>query len=252
MIRGSLKAGSAYDKVFRYACREFPAGAHFNKLTETEIPAAAAALSTRRERRMGPPGAPPRLDARDSSSSRVITGLAAVFYNPADPGTEYDLFGDGSVLERIMPNAFDRALREKDDVVLLYNHDDSLLLGRTTSRTVELSVGVKGLEYRGTLPSTATGDEVLELLRRRDLSGSSFSFRVESEAFYRSGDAIIREIRSVRLFDVSCVTHPAYPSTVADVASGFLSPRADAADDDEAALAERARRTRQLDLASKE
>jgi hypothetical protein len=67
------------------------------------------------------------IEQRAEGDKNVITGYGAVFYNSADPGTEYSLFSD--MVERIGPNAFDDALN-RDDVRGLFNHDSSMLLGR--------------------------------------------------------------------------------------------------------------------------
>ena len=97
-----------------------------------------------------------------------ITGYAALFDTPATIG--------GAFVEQIDQGAFDDALG--DDVRVLFNHDPSLLLGRTTSGTASIAVDETGLRYTVTPPDTATGREVLELLQRGDVSGSSFGFQV--------------------------------------------------------------------------
>ena len=62
---------------------------------------------------------------------KTISGYAAVFFREGDPGTQYELF-EGAV-ERIMPGAFDDALRDRTDVVALLIHNFDWLLGRTKS-----------------------------------------------------------------------------------------------------------------------
>ena len=61
----------------------------------------------------------------------ILDGKAAS-YNVLSP----DL---GGFRERIAPGAFDRSIREAHDVKCLLNHDPSKVLGRTTSRTLQLS-----------------------------------------------------------------------------------------------------------------
>src|ERR1700728_2523684 len=81
--------------------------------------------------------------AKRSDGTSEICGYGAVFYD-GTPDTEYPMW-PGAV-ERIMPGAFDRALRE-DDVRGLFNHDPNLLLGRTASGTMRLRVDDVGLWY---------------------------------------------------------------------------------------------------------
>lgn len=146
----------------------------------------------------------------------VITGYAAVFYDPNDPGTEYRLYDD--LVERIMPGAFDRALRE-DDVRGLFNHDDNQILGRVKSGTMRLSVDRKGLKYEIDPPDTQCARDVMESLRRGDITGSSFMFRPKANTYRDADGTYIIERNEVYLFDCGPVAFPAYESTEAGVRS---------------------------------
>lgn len=148
-----------------------------------------------------------------------IWGYAAVFYDPNDPGTRYQIWHD--LEERIMPGAFDRALRECDPLAL-FNHDPSKILGRRSSETLRLSVDARGLRYDITPPDTATGREVIELLRRGDVRGSSFAFvpKTTREREEKADDGRTRyilEVEDCDLYDVGPVTYPAYSGTEAGV-----------------------------------
>lgn len=145
----------------------------------------------------------------------AIIGYAAVYNR-----LSLDL---GGFREEILPGAFDKVLnrqRGKGDVVALFNHDSNIVLGRSSSGTLELSSDDKGLRYVVTPPVSRA--DVLELIQRRDVRGSSFAFTVDKsgEAF-RPGDdgKAVRQIREVSgLYDVGPVLVPAYPSTSASVA----------------------------------
>jgi len=79
----------------------------------------------------------------------AIVGYAAVYNR-----LSLDL---GGFREEIMPGAFDRILnrqRGKADVVALFNHDSNIVLGRTSSGTLELSSDEKGLRYVVTPPAS--------------------------------------------------------------------------------------------------
>ena len=145
----------------------------------------------------------------------AIVGYAAVYNR-----LSLDL---GGFREEIMPGAFDRILnrqRGKHDVVALFNHDSNIVLGRTSSGTLELSSDDKGLRYVVTPPATRA--DVMELIQRRDVRGSSFAFTVdrEGEKFRTAEDGkAIRQITEVSgLYDVGPVLVPAYPATSASVA----------------------------------
>jgi len=143
----------------------------------------------------------------------AIVGYAAVYNR-----LSLDL---GGFREEIMPGAFDRFLgRAKPDVVALYNHDSNIVLGRTTSGTLELSSDDKGLRYVVTPP--ASRDDIMELIARRDVRGSSFAFTVDKagESFRTAENGkAIRQIKEVKgLYDVGPVLTPAYPASSATVA----------------------------------
>lgn len=139
---------------------------------------------------------------------RKIEGYGAIFYD-GSAGSEYELWQ--GVKERIMPGAFDRAIREGDDTRALFNHDANLVLGRTSAGTLALSVDQRGLKYEITPPKSRA--DVIEAIERGDVTGSSFGFRVTDEGWRMENDVEIREIRGVELFDVSPVTYPAYEGT---------------------------------------
>jgi HK97 family phage prohead protease len=148
-----------------------------------------------------------------SDGRAAIVGYAAVYNR-----LSLDL---GGFREEILPGAFDRILSKRGkDVVALFNHDSNIVLGRSSSGTLELSSDDKGLKYVVTPPVSRA--DVLELIQRRDVRGSSFAFTVDpkNESFRTGEDGkAIRQIREVSgLYDVGPVLNPAYPSTSASVA----------------------------------
>lgn len=160
---------------------------------------------------------PTTWETRDDGEDPGITGLASVFYDGTSR-TQYELWM--GVVERIMPHAFDRAIRE-DSVVALFNHDPNWVLGHTRAKTLSLSIDPKGLRYKITPSETRAYQDLREYIAAGSISGSSFSFKVKStDQTWRHEDGIdIREINSVQLFDVGPVTFPAYAGTTAGLRS---------------------------------
>lgn len=152
--------------------------------------------------------------------SRHISGYALVFNAESK-----DL---GGFTEVILPGSLDGVL-EHSDVLCVLNHDEGRgVLGRFRSGTgsMSLTVDETGLRYDLDLPHTALGDEVLEGLRRGDISQSSFSFTVaEDEWIKRDDGSIQRRIRRFdTLYDVSPVYNPAYDATSVVVDNrGYIS-----------------------------
>lgn len=153
------------------------------------------------------------LEERADKSPRII-GYGAVFYNGA-PETEFRIGPD--FVERVLPGAFDDALKQ-DDVRGLFNHNPAVVLGRTSAKTMELSVDKRGLRYDIDPPDTQAARDVVTMVRRGDVTGSSFLFRTIDENYRRErrkdGTTFyVRELKSVKLFDVGPVTFPAYEGT---------------------------------------
>ena len=131
----------------------------------------------------------------------------------------------GGFKERFMPGAFRKWLdrspsdpRGKADVVAKFNHNDSQVLGRTINGTLDIQETDKGLMFRATPPAdTPTTAEVVPLIRDGYVYGSSFAFSlVDTRGEQWDEDPagnVTRTITEAALFDVSPVTHPAYPNS---------------------------------------
>lgn len=146
-----------------------------------------------------------------------ILGYASIF----DQETVIDAFF-GSWREKVAPGAFAQTLH--DDVRGLFNHDPNIVLGRTKNMTLRLSEDSHGLRYEIDPPGTRSAEDVVELLQRGDVDGSSFGFEVVEDSWTEPdtpGGMPLRTIRQVRLFDVSPATFPAYPQTSALARDGF-------------------------------
>lgn len=171
---------------------------------------------------------PVSLEKRDDTPTKIV-GRAAVFYD-GTPDTEYTLYEavmDGervlqpALIERISNRAFNKAINDKHDVRALFNHDPNLVLGRTSSRTLTLTKSLRGLDYEIEPGKTTVANDVQEHIRRGDVTGSSFGFHVREQKFSydEARQADIREILSVDLLDISCVTFPAYKASTTGIRS---------------------------------
>ncbi len=137
------------------------------------------------------------------ADDRTLRGHAAVFNVLSE-----DL---GGFRERIAPGAFAGVLDA--DVRLLVNHKPDHVLARTRSGTLRLSEDARGLAVEADLPDTTYARDLRESLRRHDLDGMSFRFRVGEEDWTSEDGAEVRTVRRVEhLEDVCLATYPAYPS----------------------------------------
>lgn len=139
------------------------------------------------------------------ASSRTIGGYAAKF-NKLSRNL-------GGFVERIDPGFF--AKSEGDgwpEAMARYNHDDNMLLGTTSAKTLRLSTDGTGLDYEVDCPETR-GD-VYELVQRGDVSRSSFAFYTfEDDWSMTDQDFPMRTLLSGQLVDVAPVNTPAYLDT---------------------------------------
>ena len=146
-----------------------------------------------------------RAEKKGDSDKNTIVGYAAVFNSTTDLGY---------FEERIKPGAFGRAIKERQDVRALWNHDANFVLGRTKSGTLVLDEDNTGLRVEIDPPDTQHARDLVESIRRGDVDQMSFAFIAVKESWTdRKGLAPLRELEDVDLFDVSPVTYPAYEAT---------------------------------------
>ena len=148
-------------------------------------------------------------EVRAEGDGMTFTGYASVFNSPSE-----DL---GGFIEYVAPGAFKRSLQSRNEVKLLWNHDSGEPLASLRGGTMQLVEDERGLKVTASLPNTSRGRDVAELLRTKVIDSMSFGFNVIRDSWSRDGQT--RTLESVRLFEVSIVSFPAYAETVAQVRS---------------------------------
>jgi uncharacterized protein len=152
----------------------------------------------------------PSLELRVSDGSRSISGIVA--YNSPSAGLPW--------IETIAPGAFADAFKPDADVLLLRDHQQQALLGRTTSKTLQLEDSNAGLKFTASLPNSSVGNDTLESISRRDLTGVSFGFKVISDQWGNDGKGnITRELRKVALYELSVTSFAAFPGSAVGLRS---------------------------------
>lgn len=131
------------------------------------------------------------------------------------------LFGvssDGLSFEEVIEHGALDGVIEKSDVFALLNHDQSRgILARCNRGTgsLTLSINSKGLRYRFEAPKTGLGDELMENIRRGEITESSFCFDVEEETWEKKSDGTWKRtiLKIGHLYDVAPVYNAAYSKT---------------------------------------
>lgn len=154
----------------------------------------------------------------EGTESRTIEGYAIVF------GVESKLLMDWRDVYRevIEPGAIDEARIKTMDIKMTMFHQRTMLLARQKSDgtgTLKLTVDEKGVKYEFEAPHTIDGDKVLELVKRGDLGGSSFTFWSDekSSVSYTKSSADGELVRHVNRLDLvtemTVAADPAYNQT---------------------------------------
>ena len=151
-------------------------------------------------------------NATSTSESRHIEGYAIVFNSLSnDLGGFREIIEQGAITEELIKNS---------DILCLMNHDIKRgVLARSYHGrgSLKLDIDEHGLHYSFEAPKTALGDEVLEGIRRGDISKCSFAFVCGEDNWTKDENGeYIRHVKKIKnLYDVSLVYHPAYEETEA-------------------------------------
>ena len=146
-----------------------------------------------------------KFQTREDGGERYIEGYFATFEGA------YEM-GDWGV-ERVDRNAFEQTLG--DDVRALVNHDTTLVLGRTTTGTLQLMTDERGLYGRIRVnPNDQDAVNCYERVKRGDVSQCSFGFEILDQREERLPDGRVQwTLLRVKLYEVSVCTFPAYEDT---------------------------------------
>lgn len=149
--------------------------------------------------------------AEEKDGKKIITAYFSVF------NETYEI--SPYMSEEIDAHAFDNEINS--DIRALLNHDTTIVLGRTTSGTLKLSIDEHGLF--GIIEINEEDQDALNAyarVKRGDINQCSFGFDIldeESKTLTNGKTHYI--IKSVKLYEVSIVTFPAYEGTIATARS---------------------------------
>ena len=154
--------------------------------------------------------------AEGGGESRTIEGYAIVF------GVESRILADywDNYREIIEPGAItEERLKEMDIKMTMYHNREKILARSNQGEgTLKLRVDEVGVHYEFDAPNTVDGDTALELVKRGDLSGSSFMFWTDEKSGVsyekRSDGIMLRRVKTIgMIYDMTIAADPAYEQT---------------------------------------
>lgn len=157
--------------------------------------------------------------AEGQEQSRTIVGYAAKYEKWSDPIYGY-------FIEKIARGAFDDC--DFSNCIATFNHNVNSIMARTSSGTLKLELDALGLRFSFDAPNTTTGNDMLEMVRRGDISQCSFIFYIAQEKWTSKPDGEMQErelLKIAEVRDISLVTYPAYPDTEVSAARAAAEKR---------------------------
>src|SRR5260370_528707 len=127
--------------------------------------------------------------SRSASTEREVRfGFAPECRAVADPGKPLQIVGHAVVFnaltklpgfrESVLPGAFRSAIEGRQNVACLWNHDQNHILGRVEPGTLRIAEDSIGLRYVCDLPDTPEARVFHIAIKRGDVSGSSYAFKL--------------------------------------------------------------------------
>lgn len=146
------------------------------------------------------------IKTRSANDEKIVEGYFAVF------NENYEVWPGAT--ESIAPGAFKESL--SGDIRALYNHNDDIVLGRTSAGTLQLDEDERGLHGSIKINSKDTeAMNVYERIARGDITGCSFGFTIGSERTdFKDDGSVHWTIEKIdTLYEVSPCAFPAYEAT---------------------------------------
>ena len=156
---------------------------------------------------------PVTLEVRGTEEAGKRTIAGSIFYN-TESKVMRDIWGDAFV-EELTAGCFDESLKTRN-VVGLWSHDVSQVLGNTKAGTLRLESNEERLAFELDLPDTQAGKDAYESVKRGDVDGVSFGMIVTKDKWTtekRDDETVYkRTVLEAELWEISPVAFPAFPA----------------------------------------
>lgn len=165
-----------------------------------------------------------RAEGAAAPKAHVLVGTPIVYDTPTTINDPL-----GSYTEVIARGALDGA--DISDTRLLVGHDVTRIPLAKAPKTMQLTVTERGLEMRAELADTESANAAYTAVERGDLDGMSFAFKVPEGGDSYDRATNTRTINRIeKIYEVSLVAFPAYPSASVEARAALNSMRDPARD----------------------
>lgn len=121
----------------------------------------------------------------------------------------------GGFRERMMPGS----VTLDPDLVALFDHDTSMVLGRLSAGTMEARQDELGVAFTAFPPETTWAADLRVSMSRGDIGGCSFRMMVEDDEWYVRDGVVCRDVKKASVSELTVTSMPAYPQTTAEARS---------------------------------
>lgn len=125
----------------------------------------------------------------------------------------------GGFQERMMPGS----VTLESDLVALFDHDTSKVLGRTSAGTMEVRQDSAGVAFTAYPPDTTWANDLKVSMTRGDIKGCSYRMMVDEDRWYVQDGVVCRDVLKARVSELTVTSMPAYPETTAEARSHALA-----------------------------
>lgn len=148
---------------------------------------------------------------------RTIEGYAIVFEEQSVLMNDY---WTGPFREIIHKGAITQEMLDTSDIKMTIWHNRERLIARSNkgTGTLKLTVDEKGVKYSFEAPHTPDGETALELVKRGDLAGSSFTYWSDEKSSVsytkEAEDVLLRHVNRIDcIYEMTIASDPAYQQT---------------------------------------
>lgn len=126
----------------------------------------------------------------------------------------------GGFRERMLPGS----VTLDSDLVALFDHDTSMVLGRVSAGTMDVRSDMAGVAFTAYLPDTTWAKDLKVSMERGDIKGCSYRMMVEEDKWYVDMNGqVCRDVIKASVSELTVTSMPAYPETTAEARSHVAS-----------------------------